>query len=90
MCIVLYAVIFISSRMIVRNPQNVCYEDLRSGFFSLCVTAVRDSKKAGMLTFSDLNYSSLSSKLQEKSAYSRRAVAQKSYLQVGTSRLTER
>ena len=37
---------------------------------------LRDSKKAGMLTFSNLNYGSLSSKLQEKSAYSRRAVAQ--------------
>ena len=51
---------------------------------------LRDSKKAGMLTFSNLNYSSLSSKLQEKSAYSRRAVAQMSYLQVGTSRWSER
>ena len=51
---------------------------------------LRDSKKAGMLTSSNLNYSSLSSKLQEKSAYSWRAVAQKSYLQVGTSRWTER
>ena len=29
---------------------------------------LRDSKKAGMLTFSNLNYSSLSLKLQEKSA----------------------
>ena len=37
---------------------------------------LRDSKKAGMLTSSNLNYSSLSSKLQEKSAHSRRAVAQ--------------
>ena len=37
---------------------------------------LRDSKKAGMLTSSNLNYVSLSSKLQEKSAYGRRAVAQ--------------
>ena len=51
---------------------------------------LRDSKKAGMPTFSNLDYSSLSSKLQEKLAYSRRAVAQKSYLQIGTSRWTER
>ena len=29
---------------------------------------LRDSKKVGMLTFSNLNYGSLSSKLQEKSA----------------------
>ena len=51
---------------------------------------LRDSKKAGMLTFSNLNYVSLSSKLQEKSAYGRRAVPLMSYLQVGTSRWTER
>ena len=37
---------------------------------------LRDSKKAGMLTFSNLNYSSLSSKLQEKSASGGRAIAQ--------------
>ena len=37
---------------------------------------LRDSKKAGMLTFSNLNYVSLSLKLQEKSAYGRRAMAQ--------------
>ena len=37
---------------------------------------LRDSKKAVMLTFSNLNYVSLSSNLQEKSAYGRRAVAQ--------------
>ena len=35
-----------------------------------------DSKKAGMLTFSNLNYNSLSLKLQEKSVYGRRAIAQ--------------
>ena len=44
---------------------------------------LRDSKKAVMLTFSNLNYVSLSSKLQEKSASGGRAIAQKSYLQVG-------
>ena len=37
---------------------------------------LRDSKKAGMLTFSNLNYVSLSLKLQEKSAYGRRVMAQ--------------
>ena len=43
---------------------------------------LRDSKKPGMLTFPNLNYVSLSSKLQEKSAYGRRAVAQEVYLKV--------
>ena len=43
---------------------------------------LRDSKKAGMLTFSNLNYVSLSLKLQEKSASGGRAMAQKSYLKV--------
>ena len=37
---------------------------------------LRDSKKAGMLTFSNLSYVSLSSKLQEKSASGGRAMAQ--------------
>ena len=37
---------------------------------------LRDSKKAGMLTFSNLNYVSLSLKLQEKSASGERAIAQ--------------
>ena len=37
---------------------------------------LRDSKKAGMPTFSNLNYISLSLKLQEKSASGRRAMAQ--------------
>ena len=37
---------------------------------------LRDSKKAGMLTFSNLNYVSLSLKLQEKPASGVRAMAQ--------------
>ena len=37
---------------------------------------LRDSKKEGMLTFSNLNYSSLSLKPQEKSASGGRAMAQ--------------
>ena len=37
---------------------------------------LRDSKKAGMLTFSNLNYVSLSLKLREKSASGGRAMAQ--------------
>ena len=37
---------------------------------------LRDSKKAGMLTFSNLNYISLNLKQQEMSAYGRRAIAQ--------------
>ena len=37
---------------------------------------LRDSKKAGTLTFSNLNYVSLSLKLQEKSASGGRAMAQ--------------
>ena len=37
---------------------------------------LRDSKKAGMLPFSNLNYVSLSLKLQEKSASGGRAMAQ--------------
>ena len=37
---------------------------------------LRDSKKAGMLTFSNLNYVSLSLKVQEKSASGGRAMAQ--------------
>ena len=37
---------------------------------------LRDSKKAGILTFSNLNYGSLSSKLQEKSASDGQAIAQ--------------
>ena len=37
---------------------------------------LRDSKKAGMLTSSNLNYVSLSLKLQEKSASGGRAMAQ--------------
>ena len=37
---------------------------------------LKDSKKAGILTFSNLNYGSLSSKLQEKSASGGQAIAQ--------------
>ena len=51
---------------------------------------LRDSKKAGMLTFSNLNYVSLSLKLHEKSAVADEQWLRKSYLKVGTSRWTER
>ena len=43
---------------------------------------LKDSKKAGMLTFSNLNYSSLSSKLQKKSAVADERWLRKSYLKV--------